>query len=52
MSDAAPLPFASSAWSRWGSTLAYSFYLTHTKSYGLFDASLALLPVRVPAVLA
>ena len=46
------LPLASSAWSRWGALLAYSIYLTHTKSYGLVSAVwLANLPASLPLAL-
>ena len=52
VAGAAPLPGAVSAWSRWGSALAYSLYLTHSKSYGLFDAVWRFTPVGLlPAFL-
>ena len=47
VAGAALLPGAASAWSRWGSALAYSLYLTHTKSYGLFAAVWDLTPLRL-----
>lgn len=49
---AAPLPLATSAWSRWGALLAYSIYLTHTKTYGLVSGIWnATLPASLPMAL-
>jgi peptidoglycan/LPS O-acetylase OafA/YrhL len=49
---APPLPLAVTAWSRWGALLAYSIYLTHTKTYGLVSGAWNATPLRsLPPVL-